>query len=139
MYLWPVDGTVTRAYAMTALAYDETMADWRTHDGIDIAADYGAVVSAMASGTVTQVYHDDRYGMTVVTERARRPALHVCESGGDPHGKRRRFGLGRGYDRLGRRFRWLRIGAGEPPASVGFGLRAERFASGLFAAKKLKK
>lgn len=70
VYLWPVDGTVTRAYAMTALAYDETMADWRTHDGIDIAADYGAVVSAMASGTVTQVYHDDRYGMTVVTERA---------------------------------------------------------------------
>lgn len=70
MYLWPVDGAVTRAYAMTALAYDETMADWRTHDGIDIAADYGAVVSAMASGTVTQVYHDDRYGTTVVTERA---------------------------------------------------------------------
>ena len=55
VYLWPVDGAVTRAYAMTALAYDETMADWRTHDGIDIAADYGAVVSAMASGTVTQV------------------------------------------------------------------------------------
>ena len=70
VYLWPVDGAVTRAYAMTALAYDETMADWRTHDGIDIAADYGAVVSAMASGTVTQVYHDDRYGTTVVTERA---------------------------------------------------------------------
>lgn len=62
---------MTRAYAMTALVYDETMADWRTHDGIDIAADYGAVVSAMASGTVTQVYHDDRYGTTVVTERAR--------------------------------------------------------------------
>ncbi len=70
VYLWPVDGAVTRAYAMTALVYDETMADWRTHDGIDIAADYGAVVSAMASGTVTQVYHDDRYGTTVVTERA---------------------------------------------------------------------
>ena len=70
VYLWPVDGAVTRAYAMTVLAYDETMADWRTHDGIDIAADYGAVVSAMVSGTVTQVYHDDRYGTTVVTERA---------------------------------------------------------------------
>ena len=25
-YLWPVDGAVTRAYAMTALAYDETTA-----------------------------------------------------------------------------------------------------------------
>ena len=54
---------------MTALAYDETMADWRTHDGIDIEAKYGAVVSAMASGTVTKVYYDDLYGTTVVTER----------------------------------------------------------------------
>ena len=68
-YVWPVDGAVLRPYAMTALAYDETMSDWRTHDGIDIEAKYGAVVSAMASGTVTKVYYDDLYGTTVVTER----------------------------------------------------------------------
>ena len=37
-YAWPVDGTVLRPYAMTVLAYDETMSDWRTHDGIDVAA-----------------------------------------------------------------------------------------------------
>ena len=43
VYLWPVDGAVTRAYAMTALAYDETMADWRTHDGVDILAQQGEV------------------------------------------------------------------------------------------------
>ena len=54
---------------MTALTYDETMSDWRTHDGIDIEAKYGTVVSAMASGTVTKVYYDDLYGTTVVTER----------------------------------------------------------------------
>ena len=35
-YVWPVDGAVLRPYAMTALTYDETMSDWRTHDGIDI-------------------------------------------------------------------------------------------------------
>ena len=68
-YVWPVDGAVLRPYAMTALTYDETMSDWRTHDGIDIEAKYGAVVSAMASGTVTKVYYDDLYGTTVVTER----------------------------------------------------------------------
>ena len=45
------------------------MSDWRTHDGIDIEAKYGTVVSAMASGTVTKVYYDDLYGTTVVTER----------------------------------------------------------------------
>ena len=68
-YVWPVDGAVLRPYAMTALAYDETMSDWRTHDGIDIEAKYGTVVSAVASGTVTKVYYDDLYGTTVVTER----------------------------------------------------------------------
>ena len=60
----------TAAQDVYKLSYNPTTRDWRTHDGIDIAADYGAVVSAMASGTVTQVYHDDRYGTTVVTERA---------------------------------------------------------------------
>ena len=64
-----MDGAVLRPYAMTALAYDETMSDWRTHDGIDIEAKYGTVVSAMAAGTVTKVYYDDLYGTTVVTER----------------------------------------------------------------------
>ena len=68
-YVWPVDGAVLRPYAMTALTYDETMSDCRTHDGIDIEAKYGTVVSAMASGTVTKVYYDDLYGTTVVTER----------------------------------------------------------------------
>ena len=72
-----IPGTYMAAFALfyaamlplTALAYDETMSDWRTHDGIDIEAKYGTVVSAMASGTVTKVYYDDLYGTTVVTER----------------------------------------------------------------------
>ena len=97
-----MDGTVTRPYAMTALAYDETMSDWRTHDGIDIEAKYGTVVSAMASGTVTKVYYDDRYGTTVVTERedglrctyANLEAIPTVNVGDQ--------GFRRGYHRLGR-------------------------------------
>ena len=69
VYTWPVKGQVLRGFTVEALAYDETMSDWRTHDGIDIEAKYGTVVSAMASGTVTKVYYDDLYGTTVVTER----------------------------------------------------------------------
>ena len=65
----PLDGTTVTVFSMTELLYDPTMADWRTHDGIDIEAKYGTVVSAMASGTVTKVYYDDLYGTTVVTER----------------------------------------------------------------------
>ena len=66
--VWPVDGEVARTYSMDALQYDETMADWRTHDGIDISAAVGTKVLAIRAGTVQNVYVDDRYGTTVVID-----------------------------------------------------------------------
>jgi len=65
-WTWPVDGELERSYTMEALAYDVTMADWRTHDGIDIAADAGTVVVAAADGTVESIEQDELYGTTVV-------------------------------------------------------------------------
>lgn len=67
-YVWPVEGEIIYPYSMTALLYDKTMSDWRTHDGVDIAAEFGTPVSAMTSGTVTKVYYDDLYGTTVIIE-----------------------------------------------------------------------
>ena len=51
---------------MDTLAYDETMGDWRTHDGVDIAAEAGTSVMAPAGGTVSDIYTDDLMGTTVV-------------------------------------------------------------------------
>ena len=51
---------------MDELAYSETLADWRTHDGIDIKADAGTQVLAASSGTVLSVADDDLMGTTVV-------------------------------------------------------------------------
>ena len=65
-FIWPVSGTVENGYSMTALVFDRTMQDWRTHDGLDIAADLGAQVRAAANGKVTNVYFDERLGTTVV-------------------------------------------------------------------------
>ncbi|MDO4816641.1 MAG: M23 family metallopeptidase [Bacillota bacterium] len=65
-WVWPVKGEMEREYTMDALAYDVTMADWRTHDGIDIAADAGETVCAAADGTVESVEKDALYGTTVV-------------------------------------------------------------------------
>ena len=55
-------------YSMDALVYNETMGDWRTHDGMDIAAQAGEYVRAAAQGTVTDVYEDVLYGTTVVID-----------------------------------------------------------------------
>ena len=69
-YVWPVVGDVEVPYTMESLQYDATMADWRTHDGIDIACGLGTQVLAAAGGTVTKVYDDDLYGTTVEIDHA---------------------------------------------------------------------
>lgn len=68
VFVWPVDGAVERGYSMEALLYDRTMADWRTHNGYDIAAELGTKVSAVADGVVSSVYTDDLYGTVVEIE-----------------------------------------------------------------------
>ena len=69
-FIWPVMGETENGYSMEALQYDRTMRDWRTHDGIDIAAALGEQVKAACAGTVTQVYDDEMLGCTVVIEHA---------------------------------------------------------------------
>ena len=65
-FVWPVSGKVELPYTETALVYNRTMADWRTHSGIDIAANIGSKVMSVAEGTVEKVYDDDMYGTTVI-------------------------------------------------------------------------
>jgi len=64
--VWPTSGTIETPHSTQALVYSRTMADWRTHTGIDIATGLGGKVIAAAEGTVEQVFSDDMYGTTVV-------------------------------------------------------------------------
>lgn len=66
VYTWPVKGEVLRGFSVETLAYDQTMGDWRTHSGVDIAAEEGLKVLAPGKGEVTQVYDDPMMGSTVV-------------------------------------------------------------------------
>lgn len=61
----PLSGNTIHDYAMDCLSYNETTRDWRTHNGIDIAAEAGSQVCAAAKGTVYSVYKDDTMGYTV--------------------------------------------------------------------------
>ena len=65
VFKWPVNGSIIADYSVEALAYSETMGDWRTHDGLDLAAAQGAQVIATADGTVSAIFQDDFMGTTV--------------------------------------------------------------------------
>lgn len=62
----PLKGEVLMAFSVDQLVYSPTLADWRTHDGIDISAKPGTTVLAATAGTVSSVEDDPLMGTTVV-------------------------------------------------------------------------
>ena len=62
----PVNGDVVMDYSMDCLCYNPTTRDWRTHNGMDFAAETGTAVGAAADGTVYTIYNDQTMGTTVV-------------------------------------------------------------------------
>ena len=64
----PLQGEVVTAFSVDELLYNATLDDWRTHDGVDIAAELGTTVLAASSGTVTAVENDALLGTVVVLE-----------------------------------------------------------------------
>ena len=61
----PLVGETLAVFSVDELKYNETLGDWRTHSGVDIAAEAGTQVLAACSGTVTQVIDDDLMGTSV--------------------------------------------------------------------------
>ncbi|MEE1043513.1 MAG: M23 family metallopeptidase, partial [Clostridia bacterium] len=64
-YTMPLTGELQKGFSSDELLWDETMQDWRTHNGIDIASDAGAEVDTAAEGTVVEAYESETYGFVV--------------------------------------------------------------------------
>ncbi|MBQ8144480.1 MAG: M23 family metallopeptidase [Butyricicoccus sp.] len=62
IWIRPVSGEILRPFTTDSLLYDETMGDWRTHEGVDYAAESGTRVYAIGDGTVQAITNDDLYG-----------------------------------------------------------------------------
>ena len=62
----PIKGEILREFAKDSLVYSNTLQEWVTHNGVDIKADKTSVVKAAASGTVSAIKNDPRYGLTVI-------------------------------------------------------------------------
>ncbi|MDR0286904.1 MAG: M23 family metallopeptidase [Clostridiales bacterium] len=66
----PLEGDIKVEYAMTKLIYNETIKEWRTHSGIDIAGNLGAEVKCAAAGKVKDLKNDPLLGPTAIVEHA---------------------------------------------------------------------
>lgn len=58
----PADTEPIRAFSGDELVYNETLGDWRTHNGADYAAAKGDKVHAVTAGTVAAVTEDALWG-----------------------------------------------------------------------------
>ena len=67
-FVWPVDGQIGQAFSGDQLVYNETLRDWRTHNGLDLKAQAGAPVYSAKAGTVKAVYEDVLWGQVVEVE-----------------------------------------------------------------------
>ena len=65
-YSLPVKGDITKPFSNGELVRDRTLGEWRTHNGVDIAAERGTEVIAAAEGTIADARRDERWGGVVV-------------------------------------------------------------------------
>lgn len=64
-FILPLEGTIAKPHSNGELVKYDALNEWRTHDGIDIAGAVGAEVKAAADGTVTRVWQDPVWGVSV--------------------------------------------------------------------------
>lgn len=65
-FAWPVSGEISLPYAVDSLIYNPTMADWRTHSGMDIKCEVGTEVLAASDGIVASIENGGMLGTTVI-------------------------------------------------------------------------
>lgn len=64
----PVNGEVINPFSNGELVKSETLGVWKTHDGVDIAADSGAQVKSMNRGEVTKIWQDALWGNCITID-----------------------------------------------------------------------
>jgi murein DD-endopeptidase MepM/ murein hydrolase activator NlpD len=64
-YTVPVNGKVSKQFSDEVPIYSQTLDEYIVHKGVDIAAPADTQVVAVADGTITKVYNDDKFGITI--------------------------------------------------------------------------
>ena len=69
-FVKPLSGKIIKNHSGGELVKYEALGEWRTHDGIDIAADAGSEIKACADGKILSVKNDPLWGTVVEIQHA---------------------------------------------------------------------
>lgn len=64
-FVSPMAGGVSQVFSGDELVFNQTMQDWRTHNGLDLAGAINIGVHAPSNATVAAVYEDPQWGGVV--------------------------------------------------------------------------
>ena len=67
-YALPLGTDMGKDFSRGVPVYNDVMADWRTHDGVDFNGAYGDGVKAIADGFIRDIYTDEIMGPTIVID-----------------------------------------------------------------------
>ncbi len=73
----PTQGEKLQGFSGDELVYDDTLNDWRTHNGMDIAGEKGTPVAAPAAAQVVDVKMDPQWG-NIVELRQEDIQMRLC-------------------------------------------------------------
>ena len=65
-WAWPLEGECLADYSPDAPVWSETLGQWQTHPGLDIAGSPGEAVYACRDGVVSEAWNDRLWGNVVV-------------------------------------------------------------------------
>lgn len=74
----PLGTQILKDYSNGEMVSSKTMNDWRVHNGIDFAGAEDAEILAIQTGTVTNVYNDDMWGVVIEIDHGNTMTAKYC-------------------------------------------------------------
>ncbi len=77
-FVLPMGNDIIKDFSNGGMVYNQTMGDWRVHNGVDFGGAAGNRVDAVADGEITAVYEDSFLGTVVEIDHGNSMTVSYC-------------------------------------------------------------